>query len=116
MLSTLSGITHTSLMPPEHQTAFAPLTTAFARVNSLRCSCHEYRLLAQGAVDFTLSGMLNPWDHAAGAFITTRAGGVARFLDGDDYDIARTDGYLLCAGSEATWQAVRDHIGDALDS
>lgn len=115
-LSSLSGIAHSSLMSAAHQAAFAPLTPAFARVNSLRCSCHEYRLLAQGAVDFTLSGMLNPWDHAAGAFITTRAGGVARFLDGEDYDIARTEGYLLCAANETTWQAVRDHIGSALES
>lgn len=114
-LETLSGIVHTSLMPPSHQAAFAPLSPAFARLNSLRCSCHEYRLLAQGAVDFTLSGALNPWDHAAGAFLATRAGGVARFLDGSAYDIARREGYLLCAGSQATWDRVREHIGAALD-
>lgn len=113
-LSALSGIAHMSLMSEAHQNAFAPLTTSFARVNSLRCSCHEYRLLAQGAIDFTLSGMLNPWDHAAGAFITTRAGGVARFLDGQAYDIARKDGYLLCAANETVWSAIRDHIAPAL--
>lgn len=113
-LSTLSGVAHVSLMPRDHQEAFAPLIPGFARVGALRCSCHEYRLMAQGAVDFVLSGVLNPWDHAAGAFIATRAGGVARFLDGRDYDTSVKQGYLLTAANEATWQLVRDKIAPAL--
>lgn len=113
-LAGLSGIAHVPLMSKAHQEAFGPLIPAFARINSLRCSCHEYRLMTQGAVDFVLSGILNPWDHAAGAFITTRAGGVARFLDGSDYDIAVKEGYLLTAANEATWQAVRDRVAPAL--
>ena len=113
-LSDLSGLAHLSLMTQADQRATAPLIPDFARVSSMRCSCHEYRLLAQGAVDFVLSGTLNPWDHAAGAFITRCAGGVSRFLDGSEYDIARTEGYLLCAGDETTWQTVRDHFAAAL--
>ncbi|MDQ2091531.1 inositol monophosphatase family protein [Marimonas arenosa] len=113
-LSALSGIAHVPLMPQDHQEAFAPVIPAFARLNSLRCSCHEYRLMAQGAVDFVLSGVLNPWDHAAGAFIATRAGGVARFLDGRDYDISVTEGYLLTAANETTWLTVRDVIAPGL--
>jgi fructose-1,6-bisphosphatase/inositol monophosphatase family enzyme len=113
-LSGLSGLAHVSLMSKPHQQAFAPLIPGFARISSMRCSCHEYRLMAQGAVDFVLSGTLNPWDHAAGAFITQRAGGIARFLDGADYDIARTSGYLLSAPDQATWDALRDHFAPAL--
>ena len=113
-LSTLSGIAHVPLMPQAHQEAFAPLIPAFHRLNSLRCSCHEYRLMAQGAVDFVLSGILNPWDHAAGAFITRRAGGVARFLDGTEYDIGVKEGYLLTAANDETWTRIRDHIAPAL--
>lgn len=107
---TLSGIVHVSLMSADHQTAFAPLIPDFARIETMRCSCHEYRLMAQGAVDFVLSGKLNPWDHAAGAFICTQAGGVARFLDGRDYGIAQSEGFLLCAPNETTWAALRDHF------
>ncbi|MCF3593623.1 inositol monophosphatase [Rhodobacteraceae bacterium LMO-12] len=113
-LDTLSGLVHVSLMSPDHQAAFAPLIPDFARISSMRCSCHEYRLMAQGAVDFVLSGKLNPWDHAAGAFICAQAGGVSRFLDGSDYDILRTDGFLLSAPNEATWGALRDHFAPVL--
>ena len=113
-LSALSGIVHLSLMPKDHQAAFAPLLPQFARVSSMRCSCHEYRLMAQGAVDFILSGTLNPWDHAAGAFIAGRSGGVARFLDGQDYETGRETGYLLTACNEATWAALRDSFAPVL--
>jgi fructose-1,6-bisphosphatase/inositol monophosphatase family enzyme len=112
---TLFGIVHLSLMPKPKQKALAPILTAFERIGGLRCCCHEYRLMAQGAADFTLSGVLNPWDHAAGAYITQRAGGVARFLDGADYDTARSEGYLLTAADEAMWTALRDLLAPALE-
>jgi fructose-1,6-bisphosphatase/inositol monophosphatase family enzyme len=111
--ASLAGYGHLSLMPPAEKRALAPLLADFARFDSLRCSCHEYRLMAQGAVDFVLSGKLNPWDHAAGVLICQRAGGVARFLDGRDYDIAIDDGHLLTAPNEATWSALRDLLSPA---
>lgn len=78
----------------------------YGRVTSLRCSCHEYRMLAQGHVEFVLSGPEPyPWDHAAGVLIAEAAGGVARFLDGTPYDLSR-NGVLLVANSEATWARV----------
>ncbi|MDU8928950.1 inositol monophosphatase [Alisedimentitalea sp. MJ-SS2] len=113
-LETLSGFVHLSLMPQDEQEVLAPLLTAFDRTNALRCSAHEYRLMAAGAVDFVLSGTLNPWDHAAGVLITRRAGGVSRFVDGRDYDISVKDGHLLTACDEDTWNAVRDTLAPAL--
>lgn len=78
-----------------------------SRVTSLRCSVHEYRLLAQGHVDFVLSGPTpHPWDHAAGVLAVQGAGGVARFLDGGAYDTGRIEGPVLAASSEAVWQSV----------
>ncbi|MBW7922687.1 MAG: inositol monophosphatase [Rubellimicrobium sp.] len=77
---------------------------AFARATSLRCACHEYRMLAQGSVEFLLSGPVpHPWDHAAGALCVVRAGGVVRFLDGTPYDANRRKGVLLAAASPAVW-------------
>lgn len=79
----------------------------YGRVTSLRCSCHEYRLMAQGHVEFVMSGPEpHPWDHAAGALAVQAAGGVARFLDGAPYDLSRRRGVLLVANSEATWECV----------
>jgi fructose-1,6-bisphosphatase/inositol monophosphatase family enzyme len=79
----------------------------YRRIISLMCSCHEYRMLAQGHVDFVLTGHVPaPWDHAAGVLIAQAAGGVARFLDGGAYDLARKHGVLLVASSEEVWAQV----------
>lgn len=79
----------------------------YGRVISLRCSCHEYRMLALGHAAFVLTGPEpHPWDHAAAVLIVQAAGGVARFLDGETYSLARRRGVLLLANCEATWARV----------
>ncbi|MDT8328046.1 MAG: inositol monophosphatase [Roseovarius sp.] len=113
-LDRLQGYVHFSLMAQDQQEVMAPLIPALARVTSLRCSCHEYRLLAQGSVDFIMSGMLNPWDHAAGVLICQKAGGVAMMLDGRDYNAEITEGFLLCASNMPTWERLRDHFAALL--
>lgn len=105
-----------ALLPAERQPAVAAAFPAFGRVTSLRCSCHEYRLIAQGYAEAALAAVLNPWDHGAGALAVTRAGGVARMLDGRDYHLGlpRDAGYLLTAASEAAWEAAAARLGPAL--
>ncbi|SLN28669.1 Inositol-1-monophosphatase [Roseovarius gaetbuli] len=118
-LSELQGYMHYSLMTQEQQELVARLLPGLARVTSLRCSCHEYRVLAQGAVDFVMSGMLNPWDHAAGVVACQQAGGVAMMLDGRAYNTEISEGFLLCAANQDTWTRLRDHfaglLGEAWD-
>lgn len=113
-LSDLSGIMHYYLMPKDTQAKLAPVLPEFYRMSSMRCSCHEYRIMAQGGVDFTLSGILNPWDHAAGVLLCQRAGGVAKMLDGRDYDISIEEGYILCAPNQDTWDRLRDILAPVL--
>lgn len=113
-LSELSGNMHYYLMPKETQAKLAPVLPAFYRMSSMRCSCHEYRVMAQGGADFTLSGILNPWDHAAGVLLCQRAGGVAQMLDGRPYDIRIEEGYLLCASNQDTWDRLRDLLAPVL--
>jgi fructose-1,6-bisphosphatase/inositol monophosphatase family enzyme len=105
-----------ALVPRERRPALAATFAEFGRVGGLRCSCHEYRLIAQGHAEAALAAVLNPWDHAAGALAVTRAGGVARMLDGDDYHLglARDAGYLLTASSEAAWEAMAVRLRPAL--
>ncbi|MDZ4311909.1 MAG: inositol monophosphatase [Cypionkella sp.] len=107
----MCGYIPTGLFPPAQRRAAVLAGLSYGRVTSLRCSCHEYRLLAQGHVEFVLSGpQPHPWDHAAGVLAVQAAGGVARFLDGAAYDLARRAGVLLVANSEATWDRVaRDY-------
>ncbi len=104
----LSGFVHLDLLPLDKRAQMAAILPDFARSQMLRCSCHEYRMLAQGAMDFAISGTMNPWDHAAGVLICQRAGGVVRMLDGSDYNAGIEEGYLLAAPDETSWSALRD--------
>lgn len=83
------------------QARLAAQLTQFGRVEGLRCSCHEYRMLVQGAARFGLSGSLNVWDHAAGALAMAEAGGVGCLLEGGGYRPALREGHLLVADSAA---------------
>ncbi|WP_101065907.1 inositol monophosphatase family protein [Roseovarius salinarum] len=114
-LRDLSGFIHLYLLPEDKRAAMAAALPEFARTSMLRCSCHEYRTLAQGGMDFCLSGVLNPWDHAAGVLACRQAGGVARLMDGRDYDAGVTEGYLLTAPDEDSWQRLRDRFAFLLE-
>ena len=103
----MNGYVTLGLFPKAQQARMVAEFPAFARVTSLRCACHEYRMLAQGHVDFCLSGPVpHPWDHAAGVLAVQAAGGVARFLDGEAYHAGRARGVVLAAGSGAVWDDI----------
>ncbi|MDB5660588.1 MAG: inositol monophosphatase [Cypionkella sp.] len=107
----MCGFIPVGLFAPDRKRAAVLAGLGYGRVTSLRCSCHEYRLMAQGHVEFVISGPEpHPWDHAAGVLAVQAAGGVARFLGGAEYDLARRAGVLVVANSEATWSRVaRDY-------
>ncbi|MEL7091853.1 MAG: inositol monophosphatase [Pseudomonadota bacterium] len=104
------GYMHIRLMSPAAQEYVWPRVGVLAHAGALRCSAHEYRLLATGAVDFVLSSMLNPWDHVAGSLITQQAGGMSAMLDASPYDATVRKGYLLTASSPETWDIVADYF------
>ncbi|MEL7257289.1 MAG: inositol monophosphatase [Pseudomonadota bacterium] len=114
-LGDLSGFTHYNYLPQEAKPGVAQALPDLGRSMSLQCSCHEYRVIARGGADFLLSGTLNPWDHAAGILICQRAGGVARMLNGDDYTATVSEGYILVASNDATWEKLRDHFAFLLE-
>ena len=100
------------LFPMEARQKLAGAIPGFRRIWSVRCSCHEYRLMAQGHADFCLSGSLNPWDHAAGALAVAEAGGAVGLLDGGDYAAKLTEGgYLVTARSAEMLDRIRDVFG-----
>ncbi|MEM9967156.1 MAG: inositol monophosphatase [Pseudomonadota bacterium] len=88
---------------------------SFYNVTSLRCSAHEYRMVAQGFSDFVLTESLWPWDHAAGALICQQAGAHVEMLDGGAYSAARHRGYLLVAPDRMTWNKLRKVFHFLLD-
>lgn len=113
-LDQMAGYMHIRLMPPEDRALMWSKVGALGYVGTLRCSAHEYRLLATGAADFVLSGHLNCWDHAAGVLLCQQAGGKAAMLDGAPYNATLTAGYLLSASCDAVWDTVAAHFADLM--
>lgn len=110
-LDQLSGSFSLNNFPAEHQAQLAATLPGFARVNTLRCSAHTYRMLAQGQIDFSLTALLHPWDHAAGALIAQRAGAHVEMLDGGEYSASRQNGHLLVAPDKQTWNKLKKVFG-----
>jgi fructose-1,6-bisphosphatase/inositol monophosphatase family enzyme len=106
-LDALSGHIHLHHFSPDQQRQVAATLPTFRRTEPLRCSAHEYRMLAQGHTDFMLAATLNPWDHAAGALICQQAGAHVEMLDGGPYTAARLEGFLLVAPDRTSWNKLK---------
>ncbi|WP_138469220.1 inositol monophosphatase [Poseidonocella sp. HB161398] len=92
-----------------HGTRRAQAMAAFAgarSLRSLRCSCHEYRMLAAGQADFSVSALLNPWDHAAGMLAVEEAGGWGQVEGGRRYVPTLRDGRAVAAAGPELGRAV----------
>ena len=106
------GYVALGLMGRKHREGMARLFPDFARITSLRCACHEYRMVTLGHAEFALSGPTpHAWDHAAGVLCVQRAGGVARMLDGSEYHAGVTKGYVLSAASQPVWDDLAAKFG-----
>jgi len=77
-------------------------------LRNVMCGAVDYIEIARQRKQFFLSPRSLPWDHAAGVLVVTEAGGVARFLDGTDYDPTIPDRQILAATDEASWHALRE--------
>lgn len=108
--ATAMGYVHSYLFHGDERRRLFSRLCEFHKTDALRCSAHEYRLLSRGIVDFCVSPVLNPWDHAAGCLIVEEAGGVARLLNGEPYRPTEREGRLIVATSEDCWKMVRDTI------
>lgn len=87
-LSQLTGYVPLYLFPEDKRHGIVSGYPDFKRITTLRCSCHEYRMMALGHTDFTLNAMAKPWDHAAGALMLKECGGATCTADGAPYDPA----------------------------
>lgn len=106
-LENLTGFIGHDMFPADKQAELLATFPSFSRTHALRCSAQEYRMIAQGRVDFMLSAGLHPWDHLAGALICERAGCHVEMLDGGPYDASRLEGHLLVAPDRQTWNRLK---------
>ncbi|QFU07686.1 Inositol-1-monophosphatase [Rhodobacteraceae bacterium THAF1] len=94
--------------------ALSSASLDYGRTNSLRCSLHEYRMLASGKVDWVLSAQSKPWDHLAGQLIVTEAGGACGTLSGGPYDPTDGNTPLLAASSLVRLDTLRAELNGAI--
>lgn len=77
-------------------------------IRDIRCSCHEYRGLASGRVDFLRSYALKPWDHAAGILLVEEAGGWAAVDGHRPYVPSLREGRMIAARSKDLGRQITD--------
>lgn len=111
-MAELAGLVGAWLFEGEERRRLHRVLPDFLRTSNYRCAAHEYRLLAEGRVDFLFTPSIKPWDHAAGCLAVEEAGGVARLLDGRDYRPTLRQGRLLVARSEAAWAAAAHALAE----
>ena len=108
----LTGYIHFGLLPKKTQFMLAPHLPKFRRTSILPFM-PRIPYFGTRPCDFCLSSILNPWDHAAG--VLTHAGWwVSKMLDDQEYNARLTNGYLLSASSEETWNTVADILRPVL--
>ena len=110
VLSEMTGLSSWYLMPePMRSRTVANLAKTKACFN-YRCAAYEYRMIAEGLVNFTLHYKLMPWDHAAGVLIHAEAGGYSALLDGSPYDATRHEGGIISAPDRQTWELIKSEL------
>ncbi|WP_133011628.1 inositol monophosphatase family protein [Marinomonas flavescens] len=97
----LVGVMSPFLFQKTYQEPVVLLQVSYARTNSLRCCCHEYRSLVQGSYDFFVSPKPKVWDHAAGILAYQEAGGFVKMLTGEDYQASVRTGTIIAARTES---------------
>lgn len=91
--------------------AFMDQFAQIGQLNTINCSCHEYRMLASGELDFLVSSTLNPWDHAAGQLVLQEAGGWSCVDDNSAYSPVLQKGRMVAAGTEELGIQLADLYG-----
>ena len=109
-LAEMTGTSSWYLMPEPMRTRVATNIAKTGACFSYRCAAYEYRIVAEGLVDFSLHYKLMPWDHAAGVLIHAEAGGYSALFDGSPYTPTRFEGGIISAPSKDIWQLLRDEL------
>ncbi len=109
-LASMTGTTSWYLMPEPLRSTVAANIAKTRACFAYRCAAYEYRIVAEGLVDFSLHYKLMPWDHAAGVLIHAEAGGYSALLDGSPYLPSKFEGGIISAPSREIWHLLRDNL------
>jgi fructose-1,6-bisphosphatase/inositol monophosphatase family enzyme len=93
-LQHMEGIVGTHFLPEPMRSVVLGNLPRMGSATWLRCSAHEYRMLAAGFCHVVFYNRLMPWDHAAGWLLHQEAGGYSAHFDGSAYLPTHTAGGL----------------------
>ncbi len=110
-LDRIEAIVSTNHLPPPLRPLVQAKLPKLGSATWLRCSAHEYRLVAGGFCHVLFYNRLMPWDHAPGWLIHREAGGYSARLDGTPYTPTETTGGIILAPDRAAWDVVRELVG-----
>ncbi|WP_307248857.1 inositol monophosphatase family protein [Catenuloplanes indicus] len=107
-VSTLRGAVMLKYLPEEMAAEISMRAGDIAAIlPSQHCAGAEYPDVVSGVQDFVLFWKTLPWDHAPGVLFTREAGGVARRLDGTEFQVTDPQKGLLVAANDDIWADVR---------
>ncbi|TRD22200.1 inositol monophosphatase family protein [Palleronia caenipelagi] len=110
-----TGYLPTGLFTMPARERLLPLYLTHRRVQNLRCSAHEYRLMIDGHADWMVTHSSNPWDHLAGRLCLTEAGGAIAQVGAVPWRVGDTSRVLLAARSEARLGLLEEQLSEVFD-
>jgi fructose-1,6-bisphosphatase/inositol monophosphatase family enzyme len=109
-LHQMTGAASWRYLSPPQRAIVLPNLQKLAQIYDFRCAAHEYRMLAAGHCHFLFFNRLMPWDHLPGTLIHREAGGYAARFDASAYVPGLTDGGLICAPDQVSFEALRQAL------
>lgn len=87
----------------------------FGPLLALHCAGLEYLAMLSNRIQMAQYVHTNPWDHAAGCFLTQEAGGHVARLDGTPYRLSDIDhpSPLVAAASREVWEGTKRDLFEA---
>lgn len=75
-------------------------------------AAYGYMLLITGCVHYSAyrTGLIKPWDHAAGVLLHAEAGGYSAFADGEAYTPFMNRRHLISAPDRDSWEYLRQNM------
>jgi fructose-1,6-bisphosphatase/inositol monophosphatase family enzyme len=109
-VAAMQGVAGTNFLPEPLRTTMANNLSRVSMNFWMRCAAHEYRMAAGGHCHFLVYNRLMPWDHAAGWLLHREAGGHSAHFDGSAYLPSHTEGGLICAPDQDSWERLREAL------
>jgi fructose-1,6-bisphosphatase/inositol monophosphatase family enzyme len=106
----LRGVILDQFMPSGVRQRVEASSSWLSSLPGMMCAGAEYPAIVKGERDFAVFWLTLPWDHAPGTLFLEEAGGVARRLNGQPYEVRSEGSGLIVARTRQTLDALLNRI------